>query len=240
MNFLVGTAVFAGSFLLSLYCGAVMHYRAIQIGRIFLMGTWIQLLIFPLVGRLVTKVDPRALLVISTAGIVTSLWLNAHLTADASVPTIVRPLFIRAIGTGFGFVPLTLLGVASLPASQRPGGTALFNLTRELGASIGAAAMSTMLDRDAKQVFTAITSHVDAYNPLVAEQASTLAHGPGTRLFDPNAGALAVLHQRIAAQSLLGAFNHGFMVLALAFVAASWVIAFMRRPKGVTVDTNAH
>jgi MFS transporter, DHA2 family, multidrug resistance protein len=230
LNFLIGTAVFAGSLLLSLYCGTIMHYRALDIGRVFLLGSWIQLLIFPLAGRLVMKVDPRLLLVVANAGIFTSLWLNGHLTGDASMSVIVRPLFIRAVGTGFGFVPLTLLGVASLPPAERPGGTALFNLTRELGASIGAASMSTLLDRETKRAFVAITSHVDAGSPYLAEQAATLKAGPGARLFDPDLGVLAVLRQRMAGQALLSAFNHCFLLLAFAFLAASWLIVFMRRP----------
>lgn len=238
LNFLIGTAVFAGSLLLSLYCGTVMHYRALQIGRVFLLGSWAQLFIFPLAGRLVTKIDPRFLLLVANAGIFTSLWLNAHLTADASLPVIVQPLFIRAVGTGFGFVPLTLLGVASLPPAQRPGGTALFNLTRELGASIGAATMSTMLERDSKHAFTAMTSHVDAYSAVLTERSLTLQHGPGARLFDPEAGALAVLKAKIEAQALLSAFNQCFLLLALSFLACSWLIVFMKRPASA-VDTSA-
>jgi DHA2 family multidrug resistance protein len=218
-----------------------LHYRALDIGRVFLMGTWIQLLIFPLVGKLVTRVDPRLLLVIANAGIFASLWLNAHLTAEVTTGQVALPLFVRAIGTGFGFIPLTVLGVASLPPSQRPGGTALFNLTRELGASIGTAWMSTALARQVKQNFTFITSHVDAYGPLVAEQRALLEHGPGARLFDPQGGALALLNQRIGAQALLRAFNSTFLLLGLAFLAASWVIVLMRRPqRGSAVDAGAH
>jgi DHA2 family multidrug resistance protein len=154
---------------------------------------------------------------------------------------IVMPLFVRAVGTGFGFVPLTFLAVASLPAAQRPAGTALFNLTRELGASIGTAWMSTMLDRQSKQNFTFITSHVDAYGALVAEQRNALEHGPGARLFDPHDAALAVLRQRIEGQALLRAFNGNFMMLAMAFLAASWLILLMRRPKAAGApDASAH
>lgn len=239
LNFLVGTAVFAGSLLLSLYCGTIMHYRALDIGRVFLLGSWVQLFIFPLAGRLVMKLDPRLLLVVANTGIFTSLWLNGHLTDDASLPVIVKPLLIRGIGTGFGFVPLTLLGVASLPPSQRPGGTALFNLTRELGASIGAASMSTMLDRESKRAFSTMTSHVDVYSPTFAEQAATLRSGPGSRVLDPDTGVLAVLHQRVAGQALLSAFNHCFLLLAFAFLGASWLILFMRRPPARGVDTSA-
>lgn len=230
LNFLVGTAIFAGSLLLSLYCGTIMHYRALDIGRVFLLGTWIQILIFPLVGRLVSVVDPRLLLVVANAGIFTSLWLNAHLTATADTSAIIAPLFVRAVGTGFGFVPLTMLGVASLPASQRPAGTALFNLTRELGASIGTAWMSTVLDRETKRSFSAITSHVDAFSTPYYEQLRILEHGPGARLANGHDAALTVLGSRIGAQALLRAFNHGFLLLAFAFLAASGLILLMRRP----------
>ena len=51
LNFLIGTALFGGSFLFSLYCGTVMHYSALDIGLLFLKGSWIQILIMPLVGR---------------------------------------------------------------------------------------------------------------------------------------------------------------------------------------------
>jgi DHA2 family multidrug resistance protein len=139
-------------------------------------------------------------------------------------------------------VPLTILGVASLPAAQRPGGTALFNLTRELGASIGTAWMSTMLDRETHRAFTFITSHVTDAAAAANEQLTALQHGPGARLWDPAAGALAVLQQRIAGQALLRAFNHNFLLLALSFACAGWLIILMRRPRpGVAVDAkDAH
>jgi DHA2 family multidrug resistance protein len=241
LNFLIGTTIFAGSLLLSLYCGTIMHYRALDIGRVFLMGTWIQLLIFPLAGRLVTKVDPRYLLVIASTGIFTSLWLNSHLTATATQGQIAVPLFVRAIGTGFGFVPLTVLGVSSLPQALRPGGTALFNLTRELGASIGTAWMSTMLDRGTRHAFSAITSHVDVYNPVLQEQLALLRGGPGTRLIDPEHAAYAAIQARITGQSLLSAFNHGFLMLAIAFFIASFLIFWMKKPDVAGVDlSSAH
>jgi DHA2 family multidrug resistance protein len=127
--------------------------------------------------------------------------------------------------------------VASLPPSQRPGGTALFNLTRELGASIGTAWMSTMLDRESKRSFNFITSHVDAYSSTVQDQLSLLEHGPGARLADGHDAALAVLRQRISQQALLHAFNHNFLLLAFAFAGASWLVLLMRRPDARGVDT---
>jgi DHA2 family multidrug resistance protein len=239
VNFLVGTSVFGGSLLLSLYCGTIMRYRALDIGRVFLLGNWIQIFIFPLAGRLVTRVDPRWLLVLSNAAISTSLWLNAHLTNTADMGTIVTPVMIRGIGIGIGFVPLTFLAVSALPEARRPGGTALFNLTRELGASIGTAWMSTMLERGARRASETISSHVQEGTPALIEQQAIAVRGLAATV-DPQAASLVLLQKRIAAQALLRAFNDNFRVLALAFVSATVLILFMRRPgRSAVVDTNA-
>jgi len=240
VNFLVGTSVFAGSLLLSLYCGTVMRYRAIDIGRVFLLGNWIQIFIFPLAGRLVTRVDPRLLLLVSNLAISTSLWLNAHLTNGADTNAIVTPVLIRGIGIGLGFVPLTFIAVGALAEERRPGGTALFNLTRELGASIGTAWMSTMLERGARTAGDAIGAHVTATSPALLEQSRVTRPFLATTT-DPEAAGIALLQKRIAAQALLRAFGENFRLLAIAFVSATLLILLMRRPaRGAAIDTNAH
>ena len=230
LSFLIGTALFAGSVMLSLYCGAIMHYRALDIGKLFLMGTWIQLLLFPIVGRMIGKIDPRYLLLIANLAIFTSLWLNSRLTPAVDMHGLVVPLFIRAIGTGFGFVSITVLGVSALTPAQRPGGTALFNLTRELGASIGVAWMSTLLDSNTRRAYAAMTSHVTASSPIYLEQSAVFQHGPAAWLRDPAAATVAIVDQRLHGQALLYAFNHGFLLLACAFALGCLLIPLMRRP----------
>ena len=239
LNFLVGTSIFAGSFVFSLYLGTIMHYRALDIGLVFLRGSWIQLLIFPVVGALVSRIDPRRLLLVSFAGICLSLYLNGHLTPQADTFHLVLPVFVRAVGTGFGFVPLTFLAVSSLPVDKRPAGTALFSVTRELGASIGTAAMSTLLDRRQKEFFSATTSHVDIYSATTQEQLRTIAEGPGTRLANGgNAadGALALMQLRITTQALLRAFNEAFMTLAVCVGVGMVLIFLIRRAGPAKVD----
>ena len=68
LNFLIGCVLFGGSFLFSLYCGSVMRYQALDIGLLFLKGSWIQLLMMPLAGLLIGKVDSRKLIAIGLTG----------------------------------------------------------------------------------------------------------------------------------------------------------------------------
>src|SRR5689334_11511896 len=51
LNFLLGLAVFGASYLFSLYCGAVMHYEALEIGHIFLYAGASQIFLMPLIGK---------------------------------------------------------------------------------------------------------------------------------------------------------------------------------------------
>ena len=63
LNFLLGIAVLGASYLFSLFCGAVMHYQALDIGRIFLLAGLSQISLMPIVGKMSGRVDPRYLLV---------------------------------------------------------------------------------------------------------------------------------------------------------------------------------
>ncbi|HZW90573.1 MAG TPA: DHA2 family efflux MFS transporter permease subunit, partial [Myxococcaceae bacterium] len=145
LNFLVGTALFAGSFLFSLFAGTVLRYEALDIGMLFLRGSWIQLLIMPLVGRLVGKVDNRGLIAFGILWMIASLWLNGHLTQLSDTHAMTLPIFVRSLGLGFCFVPLSVVALSGLKPSERGSAAGLFNLTRELGGSIGTAWMSTII-----------------------------------------------------------------------------------------------
>jgi DHA2 family multidrug resistance protein len=230
LNLVVGTALFAGAFLYALFLGSVMQYRASHIGMVFIRGAWIQLFVFPIVGKLAGRVDLRLLLLIANAGIFQSLWLNAHMTAGADMGALVDPLLMRALGVGFGFVPLTLLAVHSLPLAERPGGTALFNLTRELGASVGTAWMSTLLERNRHEAFMLVTRHVDASAFALQEQLALLRSGGHERLVDGDMG-LMLLGLRIKEQALVRAFNSTFSTLAGVFAAATVLILLMKPPR---------
>src|SRR6266568_2179330 len=104
INFLTGTCLFSSMFLYSLYCGAVMHYTALDIGLLFLKGSCIQLLVMPLVGRFGGKIDGRWLIAWGVAMMCFSLWTNAHLSNLADEHAMVMPIFIRSLGLGFIFV----------------------------------------------------------------------------------------------------------------------------------------
>ena len=238
LNFLVGTALFAGSFLFSLFAGTVLRYEALDIGMLFLRGSWIQLLIMPLVGRLVGKVDNRGLIAFGILGMIASLWLNGHLTQLADTHAMTLPIFVRSLGLGFCFVPLSVVALSGLKPSERGSAAGLFNLTRELGGSIGTAWMSTMITNSTHQFRTDLARYADPYNPLFQEQLRQ-AQGALARLPDPLQSAYALMASRLDLQALVRAFNSGFLMLAAAFALSFLLVFLLRKPKGNAAEIAA-
>jgi DHA2 family multidrug resistance protein len=240
LNFLIGTALFGGSFLFSLYCGAVMHYEALDIGLLFLKGSWIQLLVMPIVGRLIGKIDTRRMIAVGLVGVIVSLWLNGHLNTGADSLTMTTPIFVRAVSLALCFVPLSVVALADLPASQRGSAAGLFNVTRELGGSIGTAWMSTHLDRMTKQYYVDLSPHVDAYSAVTQQQLRAAQGTFASRAWDAGSAALASLHARLDLQSLVKAFNEGFTTLAVMFLLSLAVVFLLKKPSSAVVVQGAH
>ncbi|MFP2912613.1 DHA2 family efflux MFS transporter permease subunit [Pyxidicoccus sp. 3LFB2] len=237
INLIVGTALFAGSFLFSLYCGTVMRYSALDIGLIFLKGSAIQLLLMPLIGRFGGKLDGRVLVGTGIAGMCLSLWVNGHLSSTADEAALILPVFIRACSLGLIFVPLSVMALSNLRPDQRGNAAGLYNLTRELGGSIGTAWMSSALSRSTKVNVTALTSHVDPYSQVTQEQVAALQGAVGARVADPLSAAYSILSQRINGQALVRAFNANFMMLTAIFALSMVFVFLLKKPAaGVKVE----
>jgi DHA2 family multidrug resistance protein len=236
INFLLGIALFSGSYLFSLYCGAVMHYTALDIGKIFLVAGSIQIVLMPLLGKFSGRTDGRVLVAFGIATACLSLWMNGHLTTQASFWDLARPQMVRAFAMGFIFIPLSVIALSDLSAEKRGNATGLFNLTRELGGSIGTAWMSVALDNATKMHASHIGEAVNAYNPLAQEQLAALQGVTGT-LADPTGSALSILALRVQVQALVRSFNDGFLVVAAAFAAGIFLVLLLKRPQpGVRIE----
>ncbi|RYZ57424.1 MAG: DHA2 family efflux MFS transporter permease subunit [Proteobacteria bacterium] len=241
INFLVGMALFGAAFLFSLYCGSVMHYKAIDIGMLFLKGCWIQVLIMPFIGKFAGKFDGRLMIGFGMMVLVGSLWMHTQFTALYDMGSLIAPLFVRSVGLAFIFVPLSILALSSLPARQRGNGAGLFNLTRELGGSIGTAWMSSMLNRSQARATSYYSEHVTAFSPETQARLANIKRTNGWRFFDSDLAALATVKNTISQQALVKAFNNCFWYVTIVFALGLIFIFFLKKPdKGGAPIHDAH
>ncbi|HEY5956721.1 MAG TPA: MFS transporter, partial [Polyangiaceae bacterium] len=241
LNFAIGMTLFSAMFMFSLYCGSVMHYSALDIGLLFLKGSAIQLVLMPIIGRLMSRVDPRPMVLLGGLIVTASLVANARLTNLADEHAMLMTVFIRACGLGFVFAPLNVTALSDIPARQRGNAAGLFNLTRELGGSIGTALMSTRLDNNVKQHFTALARNVSYYDNETWEALGQMRRFLLGRVPDPAAASFGLLSMRMSQQALVRAFSQNFSMLALMFFSMLALVFFLKRPAGTRkVATAAH
>jgi DHA2 family multidrug resistance protein len=197
-------------------------------------------LLLPVIGKAIGRVDPRPLILFGATMMVASLWLNAGLTQQADTRAMLMPIFVRAMGLGFIFAPLNVTALSDLPADRRGNGAGLFNLTRELGGSIGTAWMSTMLDRHTKEYYTALSAHVSSFDLVTQQQLAQLRGAVAGRVADPTAASWGILGLRMTTQALVRAFDQGFLALGILFAAGLVLVVLLKRPSGSMRAAGGH
>jgi DHA2 family multidrug resistance protein len=239
INLLIGVAIFSGAYLFSLYCGSVLHYSAVETGRVFLAAGALQFFLMPVVGRLTPKVDSRVMVGVGVALMSLGLWWNGELTSDVGFRDLVWLRMLQAGAVCFVFVPLTVITLSELPPEQRGTASGLFSLTRELGGSIGTAWMGLLLDNRSHVISARLREQVTPFSAIATQQYAQIHHGLG-RVAQPTLGVYEVFSRRIELQALAGAFNRGFSVIAVAFVFSLALVVAFRRPNMQLPPPNAH
>jgi DHA2 family multidrug resistance protein len=135
-------------------------------------GTMIAMIV---VGRLVTRFDPRLIIASGLALTAFSLWQMTQFSLTMNSTPIVISGILQGFGVGLVWVPLSAVAFTTLPAHLRNEGTSFFNLLRNVGSSIGISVVFFLLTRNTQTLHASIAEHVTPYN-AVGNQAAAAAH----------------------------------------------------------------
>jgi len=220
--FIVGVTYLASLALLTPYLQTLMGYPIVTAGLVMgPRGLGTMACMF-LVGRLLGKVDTRLLLLV---GLLLTAWAMYDMTGwnpNVSQWTIAVTGFIQGAGLGFLFVPLTTVTFATLAPEQRADGTGLYNLSRNVGSSIGISVVSYLLIRNNQVNHATIASHVTAFNHAFDNSTVLQAWSPWT------AGGRAALDQVIQMQASIISYIDDFKLMMILSLAAIPLVLLLR------------
>jgi DHA2 family multidrug resistance protein len=221
--FLVGITYLASLALMTPYLQTLMQYPVTTAGIVMgPRGLGTMACMF-LVGRLIGKVDTRILLVSGLALTAWAMWRMSGWTPDISQWTIVSVGFVQGAGLGFLFVPLTTVTFSTLPAELRSAGTGLYNLSRNIGSSVGISIVSALLVENVQVNHADIAAYVTPTNrafdnPVIAQHWS-----PWT------AAGRAALDAQITNQATIIAYIDDFKFMMILAIAAMPLVLLLRR-----------
>src|ERR1700726_544397 len=104
-NFLLGIALYGSVFILPLYLARIQGYNSEQIGFVLAWTGLPQLLLIPLVPRLMQQLDARIVIALGFALFAASNFLNVHMTLGTAADQLLWPNVIRAVGQALVFAP---------------------------------------------------------------------------------------------------------------------------------------
>lgn len=222
--FVVGVTYLASLALMTPYLQTLMGYPVMTAGIVMGprgLGTMLCMFI---VGRLIGKVDTRWLLAFGLGLTAWAMYDMTGWTPDVSQWTIVSVGFIQGAGLGFLFVPLTTIAFATLPAQMRGDGTGLYNLSRNIGSSVGISVVSALIVENTQSNHESIGAYVTPFNRMF-DMAAAQSLSPLT------AAGRASLNELVTLQSTIIAYIDDFKLLMLMSLAVMPLVLLLRKPK---------
>jgi len=235
---MLGFMLLGSTYLLPAYTQSLMGYRAVDAGMVLTPGGVAAFIMMPIVGRLMSKVDARLLVAIGLAIGGTSLIWMSSFYLEVSFRFMMMTRIVQAIALGFLFVPLNTMAFRGIEPAQTNNASALINLARNFGGSIGISFASTFLTRREQFHQSRLVESVQSLNGAYPDYASRLAHALGTT--PDSATTLASLYQQVNVQATLLAYLEDFKVVGLIFLALLPLLFFVRPSKGGGAAGMAH
>lgn len=233
-NFLLGVALYGSVYILPVYLSRIQGYNSEQIGAVLAWTGLPQLVLIPLVPRLMKRIDPRILISLGFALFAASNFMNIYMSSDYAADQLFWPNVVRAVGQALMFAPLSAVATAGIEPENAGSASALFNMMRQLGGAIGIAALQTLLTKREQYHSNVLSSSIS-----VLEQATRARLDQLTDYFmnhrvidrvDAAHRAYVAIGKIVQKQAFILAFSDTFFALGAALVIALLAGLMLKKP----------
>src|SRR5271156_2712345 len=240
----LGFALFGTVYLLPAYLGQVQRYNAEQIGTVLAWTGLPQLLLIPLVPKLMQRFDIRYIAFAGMSLFAASAFMNTTMSLDYSGDQLFVPNIIRAIGQALTLAPLSAISLGSVAPQDAAAASGISNMMRNLGGAIGTALLSTIVTKREQFHSNIIGQSVHLGREEVRARIDQmtnffLAHG----VSDPATAhqqAIIALGNTVKRQALVMGFSDAFAVVGVVLVISGIAILLTGKPKGGAAAGGGH
>lgn len=232
INVVLGIGLYGVVFILPLYFGQIHGYNASEIGKVLIWLGLPQLVIIPLVPKLMAEIDSRILIGIGVIFFGGSSFLTTHLNTNFAGPQFYIPLVIRALGQPLIMVPLSAVTTSGMAKGRESGSaSALFNMMRNIGGSIGIAGLSTLLSVRERFHSERLGESVTVYSSALQERVRHSAVYFMSQGSDPSSAhmrAIGAIGGVVRREAFLLAYGDCFLALGCVLLVSAIALFFMK------------
>jgi DHA2 family multidrug resistance protein len=220
-------AFFGNVVLLPLWLQQYMGYTATAAGMVLAPVGILAILLTPIVGKNMHRVDLRALVTGAFVIFALVLWMRSRFNTSVDFWTLLIPTFIQGAAMAVFFIPLVTLSLSGLTPDRIASASGLFNFARITAGSFGTSIATTLWDRRASLHHAQLAERVTAYDPS-SLQALTQMQAGGMSVQQSH----DALNRLIDQQAFMLSANDIFYASAVLFLLLIGVVWLARPAKG--------
>jgi DHA2 family multidrug resistance protein len=219
-SLVMGMGIYGVIFAVPVFVQDYLHFTAMQSGLLQVPGAMAAAVTMIAMGKISGKFDARMMIGVGALVTVSAALLLTSINPNTGVDTLFWPLILRSVGSVFMFVPLSLAALGGLPKHEVAAGAGFYNLTRQLGSSVGIAIVTTLVARQEAIHRSALVEKMTVYRPEMLDRLAQLSGhfvNRGGDSIGARAQALKLLDGIVNGQAALLAFSDIFFYVGAAF-----------------------
>jgi len=218
----LGLGLYGAMLLQPLMLENVLDYPTVTTGLVLAPRGFASMFSMMLVGRLIGRVDARALIVSGILIFSAGSWMTTQYTLVMGMAWVIMPMVLQGLGLGMIFVPLSTLAFSTLPRQHSAEAAGMYSLLRTIGAGIGISIVATVLTRHTQIAWHNIGSHVTPYSAAVNSYLAPL----GMAVQSPQGAG--VLAGELGRQAYMLAFLDAYIFVTVAFLTMLPLVFMMK------------
>jgi len=241
LSLIMGITMYGTMFTIPSFVQTLLGFTAMQSGLLLLPGSIASAVLMPLSGVFSKKGDPRLLVGLGTILMAWVMFELVPINMDTSVDYFFWPLIVRGVAMVLMYMPLTMATLGNCPTNEVADASGFFNLARQLGGSIGVAAITTILDRRNEFHRGVLIEKVNPFNPAAVDTMKSFAgvfqqHGSSPQ--EAEFGARMLANSNVLTQASVMSFEDiSWLVGMLLCVTLPLLLLLDSGKKGKAVVT---
>ncbi len=230
--FVLGFVLYGSTMVLPLFLQTLLGYTAMQSGLALSPGGLMIMIMMPIVGILLSKIQARWLIIFGLIASSVGLFQLSHFDTQINFGHAVSARVVQSFGLAFLFVPTNTVAFSFIAKEKTGYATGLINLARNIGGSSGIAICTTLIaqrEQFHQQRLIERLSPLDPAYQTALAAAKQLLTAQGSDPAQAATQAQGMLYGTVQQQAAMLSFNEVFWVLGVAFLAVIPLMFLMKK-----------
>ncbi len=231
---ILGMGLYGALFAVPLFTQGVLHFSATQTGWLLAPGALASAIMMILLGKISSKIDARILIGLGAVGTTAVMFDLAKITPQTATQDLFCPLIWRGATTVLMFLPLSLASLGSLPKEDISAGSGFYNLSRQLGGSIGIAILTTLLSQRESFHRAILLAKLTPYDLQTSQRLNVLTElfqNRGADATTAHQQAISALSQLVNTQAAILSYADVFRFVGIVFLCSLPLLIFLDKGK---------